>query len=233
MLAGSPALVTLHLWRVDALGALPWRLSVDRRAIRRTPGLRFARLLGTAPARTFAPRDADPRRWALLCSWATETAAREFEIGAVVTGWRRIAGECWRAELIPIASRGAWAGQQPFGDGGAARPAPARPVAALTHARLNPCLSRRFRRAVPAVAAELATQDGLRLALGIGERPWGRQGTFSVWESAERLLAFAHAPRHAAVVSRTNAEGWYAEELFARFAVLRAVGTVDGRDPLA
>jgi len=98
---------------------------------------------------------------------------------------------------------------------------------------LNPRLARRFRRAAPAVAAELANQEGLRLAVGVGERPWGRQGTFSVWESADRLVDFARAPRHAAVVARTNAEGWYTEELFARFAVLRAVGTVDGRDPLA
>jgi hypothetical protein len=34
------------------------------------------------------------------------------------------------------------------------------------------------------------------------------------------------------VVSRTEPERWYAEELFARFDVVGNSGTLDGRDPL-
>ncbi len=73
----------------------------------------------------------------------------------------------------------------------------------------------------------------LALALGIGEAPIVLQGTFSVWESSAALNSFAYdrAP-HAAVVRRTAEERWYAEELFARFALLSAEGTLDGRNPL-
>jgi hypothetical protein len=72
------------------------------------------------------------------------------------------------------------------------------------------------------------------MALGIGEAPLGLQGTFSVWESGAALNEFAYgrAP-HAAVVGRTAREGWYAEELFARLAVLSTAGTVGGRDPVS
>jgi hypothetical protein len=72
------------------------------------------------------------------------------------------------------------------------------------------------------------------MAVGIGEAPLGLQGTFSVWDSTAALNAFAYdRPEHAAVVARTAQEGWYAEELFARLAVLSSRGTVDGADPLA
>jgi hypothetical protein len=107
------------------------------------------------------------------------------------------------------------------------------PVAALTHARLRASRARRFWAAVPPVAAELAGARGLCLRLGIGEAPVGVQGTFSVWASTAALTDFAyHAPAHRDAVRRTHAEGWYAEELFARFALLQTTGTVWGSDPV-
>jgi hypothetical protein len=80
------------------------------------------------------------------------------------------------------------------------------------------------------VSADLHTHPGLRAAVGIGEAPVGLQGTFSVWDDAGALREFAHrsAP-HVAVVQRTTQVGWYAEELFARFAVVAVEGTIDGR----
>ena len=134
--------------------------------------------------------------------------------------------------MRPLAARGRWSREEPFG-----RPWPQRwdgPVAAVTRARLTPRKAVPFWRAVPPVSADLHESPGLRLALGIGEAPLGLQGTFSVWDSASALNSFAYdrAP-HAAVVTRTAQEGWYAEELFARLALLSAEGTLGGRDPLA
>ena len=107
-------------------------------------------------------------------------------------------------------------------------------MAALTRARLAVRRTTRFWRAVPPVSADLHRAPGLLAALGIGEAPLGLQGTFSLWESARALNTFAYerAP-HAAAIARTDREGWYAEELFARFAVLSTAGTLDGRDPAA
>ena len=216
-----PPLVTLHLWRVTP-GRVPsalLRMATDRRALRATPGLRFAKLLGTGKGRTFTPRDADLLRWGLLAVWDDAGAADGFERGVVVRGWERIATQRWSARLRPLSSRGRWSGREPFG-----RP-PAvpwdGPVAAITRARLVPARAMAFWRASPPVAADLRDAYGVRLALGIGEFPVGLQGTFSLWDSADALNAFAYRrPRHVAVIERTRTERWYAEELFARFAVL-------------
>jgi len=229
-----PALVTLHLWRVPCT-AVPralWHMAVHRRPLRRTPGVRFAKLLGTGAGRTFTPGDADPCRWGLLAAWDDPAAAAAFEAGAVVRAWRQIAKEEWSTHLRPLSSRGRWSRQEPFG-----RPESAAwegPVAAVTRARLTMRRTARFWRAVPPVATDLHSSPGLLAALGIGEAPVGLQGTFSIWDGAASMNAFAYGRRaHAAVVRRTPQEQWYAEELFARFAVISARGTLDGRDPLA
>lgn len=229
-----PALVTLHLWRVPTrhvCSALA-RMALDRRPLRATTGLRFAKLLGTGSGRTFTPNDVNPRRWGLLASWRTAGDARAFAATSpVVRRWDRISEERWRIDLRPLKSRGRWSGRQPFGD-----PSPTpydAAVAAITRARIAVPKTLTFWRAVPPVAADLYRADGLRLALGIGEAPIGLQGTFSLWDSPAALRDFAHGrPAHALAVRRTAEERWYVEELFARFAVLSAEGTVDGLDPL-
>ena len=234
MSAAVPALVTLHLWRVPA-GRVPvalLRMALDRPRVRRTPGVRFAKLLGTGDGRTFTPRDADLGRWGLLTTWSSAAAARDFETSPVAAGWRALADETWRVDLAPVASRGRWSGRAPFG-----APTPSRtqgPVAALTRARLVTRRTARFWSAVPPVSAALQGAPGMLGALGIGEAPLGLQGTFSLWRDAEALQAFAHrGAAHREVMARTPTEGWSAEELFARFAVLGSAGTLDGRDPLA
>lgn len=226
--------VSLHLWGVP-LRRLPLvltRMAADRARLRSVPGLRFARLLGTGAGRTFTPGDADPRRWGVLSVWEDERAADSFDEGPVVGRWRRIAEEEWATRLRPLSARGLWAGQEPFG-----RPVPSPwqgPVAAVTRARLAPRTALRFWRAVPPVAADLHRAPGLLLALGIGEAPIGLQGTFSVWSGTPALNHFAYErPAHVSVVGRTVPERWYAEELFARFAVLSTRGRLDGVDPLS
>jgi len=208
-------------------------MGLDRRPLRRTGGLRFSKLLGTGDGQTFTVRDADPRRWGLLTVWEADASYSQFaESSPVPRAWARIAAETWTVRLRPLASRGTWSGQVPFGD-----PPPRRhsgPVAALTRARIRPAKAATFWRAVPPVSADLRTVAGLRWAVGIGEAPIGLQGTFSLWDSAAELREFAYnRAAHQEAIARTSTVGWYAEELFARFAVLSSSGTVEGRDPAA
>jgi heme-degrading monooxygenase HmoA len=224
-----PAVVSLHLFGIST-SAVPralGRMGLDRGAVRRLPGATFAKMLGTGSGRTFTPRDADPHHWGVLVCWRDADGPARFEESSAYRRWQAIADEEARFLLRPLASRGEWAGRAPFGD-----PLPHRwdgPVAAVTRARIKTAQWRRFWSAVPPVSGDLRAVDGLRLAFGIGEAPVGLQGTFSVWETNAALTEFAHrrAP-HVEVMRRTHETQWYAEELFARFALVDARGTRDG-----
>jgi hypothetical protein len=95
----------------------------------------------------------------------------------------------------------------------------------LTRARLRPTRAVPFWRAIGPVAASLPDAEGLLAAFGIGEAPIGFQGTVSVWAGGAAVNAFAYrTAQHAAVVRATPERRWYAEELFARLAVLDVTG---------
>lgn len=230
----APELVTLDLWTVaaqDVPRAL-WRMAVDRPALGRLPGAQFAKLMGTGEGRTFTVRDADPLRWATLVAWDSARDAEEFEHSRPARAWGAIARERLQFRLTPRSSRGLWSGREPFGGPGSRGGREAGPVASITRARLRAGRAVSFWRAVPPVAQELHAVAGLRCAFGIGEAPLGYQGTFSLWESTEALRDFAHRrAAHRDVMVRTPQEGWYAEELFARFGVVDVRGTLDGRTP--
>jgi hypothetical protein len=232
----TPPVVALTVWGVSPrrVPAAITRIGLDRLHLRRAPGLRFAKLLGTGDGRTFTLRDADPLHWALLTVWDDVAAADRFATTTTHRRWNSISDELLDIRMTPLASRGRWAGREPFTPTSpSGRPDPG-PVASITRARIRPTRALSFWRAVPPVSADLATVAGLELAIGIGEAPIGLQGTFSLWRSNAALNDFAHRrPAHAEVVRRTEGERWYSEELFARFAVHSIAGTFGGRKPLA
>lgn len=239
----SPAAVSLHVWRVPAR-AVPralLRMAVDRRRLRALPGVRFAKMLGTGTGDGFGPGDADPTRYAALIAWDDPDGPAMFDGTAPGRAWRALAArraasaegashreaeQSVRVDLSPVACRGRWSGVEPFGAPGGGRPPDGDgPVLALTRARLRPRRAVTFWRAVPPVAAELRAAPGLLARFGVGEAPVGWQGTISVWRNATDLVRFAYRqPGHRAVIERTATAGWYAEELFARFAVLGVHG---------
>jgi hypothetical protein len=214
-------LVTLHVWRAPWIRAFP-RMATEPRRVRRIPGVRFAKLVGTGTGTTFGLGDADLSRWAAVVVWDTE----EPDLAAVDAGWAGAATARARIRLTPLISRGRWSGVEPFGQAAAGRTGGM--VLALTRARLRPAKALTFWRAAPPVAAELAGAPGLLAKFGMGEAPVGFQGTVSVWRSTADLIAFAYRqPEHRAVIARTPVDRWYAEELFARFAVRDIEGDRD------
>jgi hypothetical protein len=204
--------VTLHVWRVPPrrVPAAMLRLGLRRR---RPAGVRFAKFLGTGTGLSFGPGDADLTRYA-----AVTVSDRNVHF----PGWDRLAVSSARVDLEPLSSRGRWSGVEPFGQ--VTKKADGM-VLVLTRARLRPTRAVTFWRAIPTVAASLADAPGLLARFGIGEAPIGWQGTVSVWRSTTDLTGFAYRqPEHRAVIARTPADRWYAEDLFARFAVREISG---------
>lgn len=224
--------VDLRLWRVERTAPALARMASGLRHVRRgAPGLRFAKLLGTGAGHTFTPRDSDPHHWALLTVWDDAAAADAGPPPALVDPWDAAAVERLVVRMAPLTARGRWSGVEPFGEPAGARGHDG-PVAAITRARLRATRAPSFWRAVPPVAADLGRAPGSRMAIGIGEAPVLLQGTFSLWDSDRDLVAFAYrTDAHREAVARTEPARWYAEELFARLAVLDVSGTYRGRTP--
>ena len=227
-----PAVVALHVWGVRSVPKALQRMAFDRRVVRSLPGCTFAKLLGTGSGSTFTLRDTDLHHWAVLTCWDDEDGPARFATSRVHGSWSADAHESARLLLRPLRSRGRWSAVAPFGDPHAADAEG--PVAALTRARIRPTQWARFWRSVPPVALDSHAGGGLQLALGIGEAPIGLQGTFTVWRDRDALHDFTYRRSpHADAIRRTTKTGWYAEELFARFAVVATTGTVGGRTPAA
>jgi hypothetical protein len=223
---------TVHVWRVPprAVPSALVAVATDRQRLRAHAGLHFAKLLGTSRGGTFRPADAMLTRWALVASWISDDAAEQFDASDLALWWQRRAVEAWHATLRPLRTRGHWSRRVPFAVTDTSEWHG--PLAVITRARLVPRRALSFWRALPPVVAELHAQPGVAAAFGIGEAPIGVQGTFSIWPDAAAIHDFARRGRaHRDAIRRTTEVGWYAEELFARFGVVRSVGTIDGRDP--
>lgn len=209
-------------------------LGLDRWPLLRTPGLCFWRLLGVGRGRVFSPL-ADLRRSALFTVWNSYAALKQFEQHSpLMCRIHERADEAWTVHMQPVSWHGLWSGRDPFAGITAAASPASGPWVILTRATIRPVRLRAFLQAVPSVAELLLQQPDLLNSVGIGEAPLLRQATLSVWRSLPALKHFAYdsTSLHSAVIRRTRREGWYSEELFARFRPVASWGTWDGVDPL-
>lgn len=232
--AAAP-ITTVTLLRFDR-GARWWAFTQMGRArapLAATPGLLFWRLCGSGGGLGFSARP-DLSRYALVATWSSEQALTDaFASAPPLVAYRERAAEAWTVALLPTRGRGSWGGRRPFGPP-AADLTPGLPVVALTRASLRLRGFFSFWSRVPAINRRLLAAPGLRVAQGIGELPWIRPITFSVWDDDASLEAFAFAgSSHAAAARAAQARRWFAEDLFYRFAAIGSAGLLRGVDPAA
>lgn len=215
----------IYFWKIkqSKIAFALLRMALDRGALRRAKGVKFAKMLGSGKGETFTPRDADATRWgALVVIDSAQLSA--LDSSRTINRWRKNSVEEVRYLVDPISSHGLWAKKNPFDY---ARSAGEGEVVAITRARIKWSQNFRFWKAVPPVTSSLHLSPGLIRTIGIGEAPIGLQGTFSHWRSGADLRNFAYkGAAHQEAIAATERHAWYAEELFARFSVREIRGAL-------
>ena len=215
----------IYFWQIDNRHIV-WaffRMAINRRTLKRNKQIVFWKLLGCGKGETFTPLDADPKRWGLIVR-IDESEISAFENSKMMQAWSSRAINSFSATLKAISVHGKWSKKNPFPIEVAGKDWDGE-VVAITRARIKPRKNFTFWRAVPPVTKALKDAPGLIAAIGIGEAPIGLQGTFSIWRDGGAIRDFAYrGDAHRAAIAATEREGWYAEELFARFALVDTIG---------
>ena len=225
---GGGQVVTLDLHRFESVAARLWvvaQMGAARVPLWRMPGLTFRKLCGSGAGEGFDARP-ETRHWAILAVWEDAAAAEAGRARAPFRAWRARADEHMGLTMRAVSARGTWAGRAPFAPG----PPAEGPVAVLTRGTVRARHIPRFWGRVPGVSAAIGGDPAVMLKVGIGELPWRHQITFSIWPDAAAVARFARGDTaHGAAIRAVREGGWFAEELYARLAVLGAEGTWGGR----
>ena len=198
----------------------------------------FYKLMGTGKNGTF-DKTPDFNQWAILCVFkdgipiSNSTFNPIDFYGRFIKKWLRIFSmENFSIQLEPINGHGLWDGKTAFGSFESNETYNG-PIATLTRATIRLSKISHFWKHVAPIANKMTSAKGYLFSVGIGEVPWIKQATFSVWESVEDMKTFAYSMKeHREVVKKTRQEKWYSEDMFVRFKIISTHGKLKGIDPL-
>jgi spheroidene monooxygenase len=227
--------VTLSLYRFDSVMARLWAfamMGLARPAMARVPDLSFWKLCGSGTEEGFTPKP-NFGVYAILCVWPDrDTAEARLKSTRIFRRYRARAAESYTLYLTPVSARGEWSGVAPFRVDDTATVGP---LAAMTRATLKPSMLARFWGRVPDISSVIGQDPNVMFKIGIGEVPLLHQVTFSIWPDTQTMAAFARdkAGPHAQAIQAVRDEGWFREELYARFRIEGDSGTWQGQRPLS
>jgi hypothetical protein len=157
---------------------------------------------------------------------------KEKYYGSMITRyWKFANAETFTLVLEPYLSHGSWSGRELFPD--AKSKDADGPIGILTRATIRLSKAKDFWDNVPPVQQQMSQAKGLLYSVGIGEMPYLRQATFSIWESSEAMKNFAYTMKeHREVINKTRERNWYSEEMFTRFRIIGSAGSLNGVNPV-
>lgn len=197
------------------------------RPMSKVAGLQFYKLMGSGKE-GFDPFP-DWSVYAILQIWDDEASANKFfGSSELIKNYKQHSDECWTLYMRNFASKGEWAGENPFEKtNNLEQNNPF--IAVITRATIKKRLLYKFWKYVPASQAPLKDNNGLIYTKGIGEVPITQMATFSLWKDKESLMEFAYTSKeHQSAIKQTRELQWYKEELFSRFQPYRSIGIWNG-----
>ncbi len=203
----------------------------------------FWKLMGSGKGGTFSKKP-DVTQWAILNASTLhfkhvqlKNSSAEIAIkklyGPFINWWLDFFScETLTYLLVPVEGHGLWDGKKAFGELPHKSDYEGK-IAVLTRATIRMSQQKNFWGHVEAVSDEMNKAPGFIKSYGIGEVPYLKQATFSVWESKAAMKAFAYGSQlHKDVIAKTHKEDWYSEDMFVRFRIDGCISSTRQNNPL-
>ncbi|MBL0146463.1 MAG: spheroidene monooxygenase [Chitinophagaceae bacterium] len=194
----------------------------------------FWKLMGSGKSGSF-DKTPDLQQWAIFTidDRLLITSEKEFLYGNFIAKWLSFfKTESITYILEPIQGHGLWDGKKLFSDSPVKQNFEGK-IAVLTRATIRVSKLSAFWKHVTGAAQEMKTAPGFILSYGIGEIPWIKQATFSIWENAEAMKNFAYKMHnHAEIIKKTRQQNWYSQDMYVRFKILLCEGCINGNKAL-
>ena len=170
----------------------------------------------------------DWNQWAIMVSTPKEIPATgslnevlQTTFGSFIPAyWKRFNCNVTAYLLQPIEGHGTWDRKECFGTLPRNTEYEGR-IAVLTRATIRITKLKAFWSKVEGASQSMLEAPGYETSIGIGEVPWIKQATFSIWTSKAAMKDYAYRTHvHKEVIGKTRTENWYSEEMFVRFRIL-------------
>ena len=190
-------------WTRIVRGPSPW-LAID--------GVRFAKVLGSGYEGGFSLKPSSSRQGLFLVFHTALAAADFLTYSTLMQGYRERSRELCVLQLRTWSCRGSWDGT------------------ALTRASIHLRKASAFWNHAPPSQNAVEGVQGVQLAVGLGEAPFLRQATFTVWDSVAAMDAYARTGPHLEAIKAAAQNQYFSESMFARFIPTSIQGRWKDRD---
>jgi heme-degrading monooxygenase HmoA len=206
-----------------------WGLSryvIGRFSLYNIPGLQFFKVLGSGFEGGFSTKPSLHKQ-GLFCVFDSEHHAKQFRAHSkLVQAYMNHSREFFAVSLNAFSTRGSWANTQL--DITAKAPVSG-PIASLTRASIKPLKANAFWKKAQPAEVSINQSEGVILSAGLGEAPYLRQATFTIWEDETALNTYAQQGAHLAAIKAAYGQQYFSESMFTRFTTSNMEGTWRGK----